>query len=64
MLKELCIFWEKFGYEYLEVERPNPHCQAFMKKLGFKGEFYLPIDQLKNSIQEYELLKQAKISLS
>ncbi|MFP5085574.1 GNAT family N-acetyltransferase [Acinetobacter pittii] len=64
LLKELCNFGEKFGYKYLEVERPNPSCQAFMKKLGFKDKFYLPIDQLKKSIQEYELLKQAKISLS
>lgn len=64
LLKELCIFGQKFGYEYLEVERPNPDCQAFMKKLGFKDEFYLPIDQLKKSIQEYELMKQTKISLS
>ncbi len=64
LLKDLCIFGEKFGYEYLEVERPNPDCQAFMKKLGFKDEFYLPINQLKKSIQEYELSKQAKISLS
>lgn len=64
LLKELCNFGDKFGYEYLEVERPNPDCQSFMKKLGFKDEFYLPIDQLKKSIQEYELLKQAKISLS
>ncbi|MFI8146611.1 GNAT family N-acetyltransferase [Acinetobacter sp. ABJ_C5_2] len=64
LLKELCAFGEKFGYEYLEVECPNPDCQAFMKKLGFKDEFYLPIDQLKKSIKEYELLKQAKISLS
>lgn len=57
LLKELCIFGEKFGYEYLEVERPNQDCQAFMKKLGFKDEFYLPIDQLKKSIQAYELSK-------
>lgn len=64
LLKELCNFGEKFGYEYLEIECPNPDCQAFMKKLGFKDEFYLPIDQLKKSIQEYELLKQAKISRS
>ncbi|MEE8097613.1 GNAT family N-acetyltransferase [Acinetobacter baumannii] len=60
LLKELCNFGEKFGYEYLEVECPNPDCQAFMKKLGFKEEFYLPIDQLKKSIQEYEPLKQTK----
>lgn len=58
LLKELCLFGEKFGYEYLEVECPNDDCQAFMKKLGFKDEFYLPIEQLKKSIQEYELLKQ------
>lgn len=64
LLKELCIFGEKFGYEYLEVERPNQDCQAFLKKLGFKDEFYLPIDQLKKSIQEYELSKQAKVSLA
>lgn len=64
LLKELCIFGEKFGYEYLEIECPNPDCQAFMKKLGFKDEFYLPIDQLKKSIQEYELSKQAKVSLA
>ncbi|MFW2023227.1 GNAT family N-acetyltransferase [Acinetobacter baumannii] len=64
LLKELCIFGERFGYEYLEVECPNPDCQVFMKKLGFKDAFYLPINQLKNSIQEYELLKQAKICLS
>ncbi|MCU7696972.1 GNAT family N-acetyltransferase [Acinetobacter sp. AYS6] len=63
LLKELCIFGEKFGYEYLEIECPNPDCQAFMKKLGFKDEFYLPIDQLKRSIQEYELLRQVEISL-
>lgn len=47
LLKELCNFGEKFGYEYLEVECPNPDCQAFMKKLGFKDQFYLPINQLK-----------------
>ncbi|EXE59598.1 MULTISPECIES: GNAT family N-acetyltransferase [Acinetobacter calcoaceticus/baumannii complex] len=64
LLKELCIFGEKFGYEYVEVERPNLDCQAFMKKLGFKDEFYLPIDQLKKSIQEYELSKQAKVCLA
>ncbi|MCG9494218.1 GNAT family N-acetyltransferase [Acinetobacter pittii] len=64
LIKELCIFGEKFGYEYLEIECPNPNCQAFMKKLGFKDQFYLPIVQLKKSIQEYELLKQTKISLS
>ncbi|MBD2849091.1 GNAT family N-acetyltransferase [Acinetobacter baumannii] len=63
LLKELCNFGEKFGYEYLEIECPNPDCQAFMKKLGFKDEFYLPIDQLKKSIQAYELSKQAKVSL-
>ncbi|MDC4329153.1 GNAT family N-acetyltransferase [Acinetobacter baumannii] len=63
LIKELCNFGEKFGYEYLEVECPNPDCQAFMKKLGFKDEFYLPIDQLKKSIQEYELLKQAEACL-
>lgn len=55
LLKELCIFGEKFGYEYLEVECPNPDCQIFMKKLGFKDAFYLSIDQLKYSIQKYEL---------
>lgn len=59
LLKELCLFGEKFGYEYLEIECPNPDCQAFMKKLGFKDEFYLPIDELKCSIQEYELSRQA-----
>lgn len=64
LLKELCKFGEKFGYEYLEVECPNPDCQAFMKKLGFKDEFYLPIDQLKKSIQEYELLRHTKVSLT
>lgn len=58
LLKELCIFGEKFGYEYLEVERPNPDCQAFMKKLGFKDKFYLSIDQLKRSIQEYKCLRK------
>jgi len=62
LLKELCNFGEKFGYEYLEVECPNPNCQAFMKKLGFKDQFYLPINQLKNSIQKYELSKQEKIN--
>lgn len=61
LLKELCNFGEKFGYEYLEVECPNPDCQAFMKKLGFKDQFYLPINQLKNSIQKYELSKQEKV---
>ncbi|ENU93977.1 hypothetical protein F971_00415 [Acinetobacter vivianii] len=64
LLKELCIFGEKFGYEYLEIERPNSDCQAFMKKLGFKDEFYLPINQLKKSIQEYELSKPTKACLS
>lgn len=59
LLKELCHFGQQFGYGYLEVERPNPDCQAFMKKLGFKDKFYLPIDQLKRSIQEYELSRQA-----
>lgn len=59
LLKELCIFGEKFGYEYLEVECPNPDCQVFMKKLGFKDDFFLPIKQLKKSIRDYELLKQA-----
>lgn len=62
LLKELCIFGEKFGYEYLEIERPNPDCQIFMKKLGFKDKFYLPIDQLKLSIQEYELFRQTETS--
>lgn len=60
LLKELCNFGEKFGYEYSQIECPNKNCQAFMKKLGFKDEFYLPIDQLKKSIQEYEPLKQTK----
>ncbi|ADI91655.1 GNAT family N-acetyltransferase [Acinetobacter oleivorans] len=62
LLKELCNFGEKFGYEYLEVECPNPDCQAFMKKLGFKDQFYLPINQLKKSIQKYELSKQEKVN--
>ncbi|MBI0421797.1 GNAT family N-acetyltransferase [Acinetobacter sp. ACIN00229] len=57
LLKELCNFGEKFGYEFLQIECPNKDCQAFMKKLGFKDEFYLPIDQLKKSIQTYELSK-------
>ena len=64
LLKELCIFGEKLGYEYLAIECPNPDCQAFMKKLGFKDEFYLPINELKKSIREYELLRQEKVCLS
>ncbi|HCA5038192.1 TPA: GNAT family N-acetyltransferase [Acinetobacter baumannii] len=60
LIKELCNFGEKFGYEYLQIECPNQDCQASMKKLGFKDEFYLPIDRLKKSIQEYELLKQTR----
>ncbi|MCH7337564.1 GNAT family N-acetyltransferase [Acinetobacter sp. NIPH 2699] len=64
LLKELCLFGEKLGYEYLEIECPNQDCQAFMKKLGFKDEFYLPINQLKRSIQEYELLRQEKVRLT
>lgn len=63
LLKELCFFGNKFGYEYLQIECPNKECQAFMKKLGFKDEFYLPIDQLKKSIKEYEFLRQAKVCL-
>lgn len=63
-MKELCIFGKKFGYEYLEIEGPNSDCRAFMEKLGFKNEFYLPIDQLKRSIEEYELLRQAKACLA
>ncbi|HGH3633110.1 GNAT family N-acetyltransferase [Acinetobacter baumannii] len=63
LIKELCNFREKFGYEYLEIECPNPDCQAFMKKLGFRDKFYLPIDQLRKSIQEYELSKQTKVYL-
>lgn len=63
LLKELCAFGEKFGYEYLQIECPNKECQAFMKKLDFKDEFYLPIDQLKKSIKEYEFLRQAKVCL-
>ncbi|MDC4876204.1 GNAT family N-acetyltransferase [Acinetobacter baumannii] len=63
LLKELCNFGNKFGYEYLQIECPNKECQAFMKKLGFKDEFYLPIDQLKKSIKEYEFLRQAKVCL-
>lgn len=47
LLKALCIFGEKFGYTHLEVERPNADCQIFMKKLGFKDEFYLPIESVK-----------------
>lgn len=64
LLKELCIFGEKFGYEYLEIECPNPDCQVFMQKLGFKDEFYLPINQLKKSIQEYERSKLTEACLS
>lgn len=59
LLKELCTFGEKYGYEYLEIECPNPDCQAFMKKLGFKDDFYLPIKELVQSIYEYELSKVA-----
>ena len=59
LLKELCTFGEKYGYEYLEVECPNPDCQAFMKKLGFKDDFYLPIKELIQSIHEYEFSKAA-----
>lgn len=62
LLKELCHFGTQFGYGYLEIERPNLDCQAFMKKLGFKDEFYLPIDELKRSIQAYELSRQIKAS--
>lgn len=57
LLKELCTFGKKYKYDYLEVEYPNAACQAFMKKIGFKEDFYLPIDVLIQSIQEYESSK-------
>lgn len=60
LLKELCNFGEKFGYEYLEVECPNPDCQAFMKKLGFKDQFYLPINQLKNLFKNMSFQSRKK----
>ncbi|ENX36904.1 MULTISPECIES: N-acetyltransferase [Acinetobacter] len=56
-LKYLCLFGEKFGYEFLEIECPNSDCRAFMKKIGFKDQLYLPILELKQSIQTYEAQK-------
>lgn len=40
LLKELCVFGEKFGYSFLSIECPNPDCQKFMLKLGFKSNQY------------------------
>lgn len=60
LLKVLCIFGQRFGYEFLQVECPNPDCLEFMRKLGFKDTHILPIGELRKSIQEYELLKQAE----
>lgn len=60
LLKVLCMFGQRFGYEFLQVECPNPDCQAFMRKLGFKDTHILPIGELRNSIQEYELLRQTE----
>ena len=54
------MFGQRFGYEFLQVECPNPDCQAFMRKLGFKDTHILPIGELRNSIQEYELLRQTE----
>jgi hypothetical protein len=40
LIKELCIFGEKFGYTFLSIECPNKGCQQFMLKLGFKSKQY------------------------
>lgn len=60
LMKELCELGTKFKYEWLYVECPNPDCQEFMKKLGFKGTDPIAIDKLQNSIQQYESLKQSQ----
>lgn len=57
LLKELCDFGEKFGYEYLAIESPNDDCQIFMKKLGFKDTYDMPIHELKKSIKNYQSRK-------
>lgn len=60
LMKELCELGKKFKYEWLYVECPNPDCQEFMKKLGFKGTDPISIDKLQNSIQQYESRKQSQ----
>lgn len=57
LLKEFCIFGEKFGYHILSIECPNLNCQKFMLKLGFKS------DQYKIEMQELLLLIDKRISL-
>lgn len=54
LLKELCKLGQEFKYDWLYIECPNPGCQEFMKKLGFKDTSPISIHELKNSIQEYE----------
>jgi len=54
LLKELCKLGQEFNYDWLYVECPNPGCQKFMKKLGFKDTSPISIHELQDSIQQYE----------
>lgn len=59
LLKKLCEIAEKYTYESIEVEQPNPNCKAFMKKLGFTDGLSIQTQQLIDSIKIYEMMKQA-----
>jgi len=58
LLKTLCEIGERYNYVSLHIEEPNPDCKAFMKKIGFKEDEFLPILKLKESIEEYESRKR------
>lgn len=58
LIKELCKVGQEFNYEWFAVECPNPGCQEFMKKLGFKDTSPMLINDLKSSIHKYESHKE------
>ena len=58
LIKELCKVGQEFNYEWFAVECPNPGCQEFMKKLGFKDISPMLINDLMSSIHKYESHKK------
>lgn len=60
LLKELCVFGEKFGYSFLSIECPNKGCKDFMLKLGFKpNQYKIEVQELLRLIDD-----KNKITLS
>lgn len=58
LLQMLCSLGEKYNFQTLSIECPNPDCQAFMKKLGFEKD-YMQLNALKDSIHQYKTTKKA-----